>query len=98
MAELLMVLIALAALVYAVVKTWRALERPRANGPRHRRFLLFVGLFVVIYTAIVVTILVGLVFAGVNFTLITSFLSAPLWIVCIVIARALAKRLSWHMN
>jgi hypothetical protein len=88
----------LAALVvlYALYVAWRERRDLKSRRP-FRRFVVFVGLFVIIYAAIVAIILISLSLLGVNFTLVTSFLSAPLWIVCVLFARAFARRASFWM-
>lgn len=96
---LLAVLLAFAAMLYTINKAWRQFRpkrRPFQFG--YRRWLLQIGLFVVVYTMMVACTLVLFTLAGVNFTLVSSFLGAPLWILYVIIARALARSLARSLS
>ena len=91
-------LIAAIALFVLVISIYRIIKhrpRPTAAVPVSvPRFFLSIGLFVVIYVLMVAATLVLLTLVGVNFTLVSSFLSAPLWIIYVIIARAWARPLA----
>ena len=95
---LLAALLAFAAMLYTINKAWRQFRPSRRPIFGYRRWLLQIGLFVVIYTMMVACTLVLFTLAGVNFTLVSSFLGAPLWILYVIIARAWARSLARYLE
>lgn len=95
---LLALLLAFAAMLYTIRRAWRRFQPQVSNGIQtqfgYRRWLIQIGLFVVIYCVMVGLTLIAFTLVGVNFTLVSSFLGAPLWILYVIIARAWARSLA----
>ena len=89
------IILAASAMLYAIYRAWRRFARKETTLDINvKRWLLSIGLFCVIYTLMVIGTLVLFVFLGVNFTLVSSFLSAPLWIIYILIAKEVSRSLA----
>lgn len=74
---------------------WKDIRPPHSFIPYdwRRTAIQRTGLFVWIYLSLAGTVFAAMTFVGINFTLMTSFLSAPLWIALVLVAWRISRAL-----
>jgi len=81
--------------LYKFRSAWRRARSAANNNapPASSRLFYRVGAFVCVYLTIATTIFLALSMGGVNITLMTSFLSAPLWVSVVLLSLWITRRL-----